>query len=160
MRHILPYAGAKKPEINIPKTIAIKLITKFSLKNWITICLRRPPNTFLNPISFNRFPANEIEEFIKLNAAISKIKIAIIGGTTTPIGCKLRVCQFDQTSKSSADCFNVFVKKTSDISCEIKINCRFQQTLKFGDTVSTRTCVSTGNLEKEMFEIVSEKSTK
>lgn len=54
--------------------------------------------------------------------------------------------------------FNVFVKKTTDNSCEVKVNCMFEQTIKFGDVVSKRKCVSTGNLEAEIFRLIKEKT--
>jgi hypothetical protein len=56
--------------------------------------------------------------------------------------------------------FNVFVKKASGDSCEIKINTSYQQTIKFGDLVSKRNCISTGKLEKEFFDLVSSKTSK
>jgi len=54
--------------------------------------------------------------------------------------------------------FNVFVKKTGDNSCDIKVNTMYQQMLKFGDTISKRNCVSTGNLEAEIYNKVKEKT--
>jgi len=53
--------------------------------------------------------------------------------------------------------FNVFLKKVTENACEIKVNCIFQQTIEFGDTRSTRKCVSTGNLEAEMYRLVKSK---
>jgi hypothetical protein len=58
--------------------------------------------------------------------------------------------------------FNVFVKKTSDLSCEIKVNATFEQ-LSQDAVTSTgatrkRPRVSTGKLEAEMFRLISEKA--
>lgn len=58
--------------------------------------------------------------------------------------------------------FNVFVKNISKNSCEIKVNCIYQQTIqpvtaKAWDAISTRKCISTGKLEKDMFELIKSK---
>jgi len=55
--------------------------------------------------------------------------------------------------------FNVFVKRTSDNSCEIKVNCTYRQTLVKlnGDFYKDKPCISTGNLEAEMFDLVKSK---
>lgn len=55
--------------------------------------------------------------------------------------------------------FNVFVKKVNEDSCEIKVNCMFEQVIRFGEYApSRRKCVSTGNLEAEMFRLIEEKT--
>ena len=57
--------------------------------------------------------------------------------------------------------FNVFVKKTSENSCNLKVNCLFEQVYYFsldeGRSLLKRPCVSTGLYEREMFEVVKEK---
>jgi len=55
--------------------------------------------------------------------------------------------------------FNVFVKRTSDSSCEVVVNCIYRQTLETikGTLAGTRSCVSTGILEADMFEIIKSK---
>lgn len=55
--------------------------------------------------------------------------------------------------------FNVFVKKTSSSSCEVKVNCMYQQTLVKlnGNFYKNKTCVSTGNLEAKIFELIKSK---
>ena len=53
--------------------------------------------------------------------------------------------------------FNVFVKKVTNDSCEVKINTMYQQTLKFGDVISQRKCLSTGKLEEEFYKLVKDK---
>jgi PIN domain nuclease of toxin-antitoxin system len=53
--------------------------------------------------------------------------------------------------------FNVFVKKVTDDSCEAKINTLYQQTIKFGDVISQRKCISTGGLEAEFYKLVNDK---
>lgn len=55
--------------------------------------------------------------------------------------------------------FNVFVKKTSGDSCEIQINCMYQQTIRdaLSEITTKRKCVSTGNLEAEMFNLIKSK---
>jgi len=53
--------------------------------------------------------------------------------------------------------FNVFLKKVTENSCEMKVNCMFQQTIEFGDTRSIRKCVPTDNLEAEMYRLVESK---
>ena len=57
--------------------------------------------------------------------------------------------------------FNVFVRKITENSCELTVNCLYNQTIQpaMGDasTQSTRSCVSTGKLEADMFEIVKSK---
>jgi hypothetical protein len=50
--------------------------------------------------------------------------------------------------------FNVFMKKVTEDSCQMTINCTYEQTIKFGDNVAKRKCMSTGNLEKEMYDLV------
>jgi len=53
--------------------------------------------------------------------------------------------------------FNVFVKKITENSCQITVNCQYQQTISFGDNISKRKCISTGNLEREIFDLIKEK---
>lgn len=55
--------------------------------------------------------------------------------------------------------FNVYVKKTSDNSCEVKVNSLFEQHYRTYDNPSIfkRACVSTGKLEAEIFKRVQEK---
>jgi len=53
--------------------------------------------------------------------------------------------------------FNVFVKKSTENSCKMTVNTMWEQTLQFSDTVSKRKCVSTGNLEKEIYDLVTAK---
>jgi len=56
--------------------------------------------------------------------------------------------------------FNVFVKKVSENSCEVKVNCQFQQGYRFGDgPIYVRECVSTGNLEGRIFDSVETKTS-
>jgi len=48
--------------------------------------------------------------------------------------------------------FNIFVKKITEASCEIKINTMYRQIIiNYGDK---RDCVSTGKLEKEFYDLV------
>ena len=54
---------------------------------------------------------------------------------------------------------NIFVKKITQNSCEIKVSCLFQQKREFADsTTHTRSCVSTGNLERQIFELIISKT--
>lgn len=53
--------------------------------------------------------------------------------------------------------FNVFVKKVTENSSEMTVNCMYEQTIRFGDTVNRRKCISTGNLEQEMRDLVTSK---
>jgi len=54
---------------------------------------------------------------------------------------------------------NIFVKKITQNSCEIKVSCLFQQKREFADsTTHTRSCISTGNLESEIFELIVSKT--
>lgn len=68
--------------------------------------------------------------------------------------------------KSRSGRFNVFVKRLGDNSCEIKINCTYQQEYYFPDLLGTgkeytdtRQCISTGKLEAEMFRLIEEKAS-
>jgi hypothetical protein len=58
--------------------------------------------------------------------------------------------------------FNVYVKKTGESSCEVKVNATFDHTIQSAlDRTSpryTNSCVSTGKLEAEMFRLISEKA--
>lgn len=54
---------------------------------------------------------------------------------------------------------NVFVKKVDENSCEVRVNCLFEQEIRFGDSpVSKKKCVSTGNLEAEIFNLIKTKT--
>ena len=58
--------------------------------------------------------------------------------------------------------FNVFVKRLTENSCELKVNCIYNQTIqpamaKGSTGITRRNCVSTGKLEAEMFELVKSK---
>lgn len=61
--------------------------------------------------------------------------------------------------RSRAGRFNVFVKKTSGNSCEVKVNCVYEQTYEVTLTETTykRKCVFTGKLEADMFELIKSK---
>lgn len=52
--------------------------------------------------------------------------------------------------------FNVYVKKISDNSCEIKVNAVFDHIVRYGldrnSTPSTSSCVSTGKMEAEFYK--------
>ncbi len=50
--------------------------------------------------------------------------------------------------------FNVFVKKVTENTFEMKVNCMFEQVYRFGENAYKRKCVSTGNLEQEMYNLV------
>lgn len=52
--------------------------------------------------------------------------------------------------------FNVFVKKGSG-GATVRVNCLFRQTRSFGGSSSTVNCVSTGNLEARVNQLISEK---
>lgn len=65
--------------------------------------------------------------------------------------------EFSRTGK-----FNVFVKKISENSYEIKVNCMYQQTHQFPpgkkrQSKVRRKCVSTGKLESDMFNLIKSK---
>jgi hypothetical protein len=76
-----------------------------------------------------------------------------------------------QTNEDYADCgglginievnrvgkFNVFVKKITENTCEIKVNTMYEQTMKFGDSLYKRKCNSTGKLEAEIFNLIKTK---
>lgn len=53
--------------------------------------------------------------------------------------------------------FNVFVKKSTENSCQMTVNSMWEQTYQFGDDVYKRKCVSTGNLEREIYDLVATK---
>ena len=58
--------------------------------------------------------------------------------------------------------FNVFVRRLTEYSCELKVNCiynqRIQPAMAEGSTgLTSRNCVSTGKLKAVMFEIVESK---
>ena len=58
--------------------------------------------------------------------------------------------------------FNVFVKRLTENSCELKVNCIYNRTIqpafaKGSDGITSRNCISTGKLEAMMFEIVKSK---
>ena len=55
--------------------------------------------------------------------------------------------------------FNVFVKKITEDSCEIRVNCMYEQTIQepITDVITVRKCVSTGKLEAAMFDLIKSK---
>ena len=55
--------------------------------------------------------------------------------------------------------FNVFVKKVTEDSCEIRVNCMYEQTIQeaITDAIIVRKCVSTGKLEAAMFDLIKSK---
>lgn len=58
--------------------------------------------------------------------------------------------------------FNVFVRRLTEYSCELKVNCIYNQTIqpalaKGSTGITSRNCISTGKLEAEMFEMVKSK---
>jgi hypothetical protein len=55
--------------------------------------------------------------------------------------------------------FNVFVKKVTDSSCELKINCVFEITSKvtLDRSFSSKACVSIGQLEATIYSSIIEK---
>ena len=53
--------------------------------------------------------------------------------------------------------FNAFLKKIAEDSCEMTVNCMFEQMFSFGEDTYKRKCVSTGNLEREIYDRVTAK---
>ena len=54
--------------------------------------------------------------------------------------------------------FNVYVKKMGEASCEIRVNSSFEATAAYQDAIKRISCISTGNLEKEIYDRVLEKA--
>ena len=50
--------------------------------------------------------------------------------------------------------FNAFLKRDAENSCKLTVNCQFEQTFSFGDNLYKRKCVSTGTLEREIYDRV------
>jgi hypothetical protein len=53
--------------------------------------------------------------------------------------------------------FNLYVKKVADV-CEIKLNSTFEVIFAYQEQRTRRACVSTGKLEKEIYELVLSKT--
>jgi len=55
--------------------------------------------------------------------------------------------------------FNIFVKKITETSCEVRVNCTFEQSTRNleGDFVRRAPCVSTGVLEADIYNSILEK---
>jgi transcription elongation factor Elf1 len=53
--------------------------------------------------------------------------------------------------------FNVYIKKISENSCEIKVNAVFEKIAAYGDVVEKTPCFSTGKLEADIYKLIIEK---
>lgn len=67
---------------------------------------------------------------------------------------------FTTANRETRGKFNVFVKKVSDALCEMKVNCIFELTIFYTGAGGAKKypCVSTGKLEKEIYELVLSKT--
>lgn len=56
--------------------------------------------------------------------------------------------------------FNVFVKKTSEVASEMKVNAMFEGLVKYygSEGISTISCVSTGKFERQIYDLVTAKA--
>lgn len=63
---------------------------------------------------------------------------------------------FSTARRGTLGKFNVFVKKISDSSCEMKVNCLFDLTIFYTGPGGAKkySCVSTGKLEKQIYDRV------
>lgn len=70
--------------------------------------------------------------------------------------CDCGKVEFGLLGRDRVGKFNVFVKKISENSCEMRVNCMFEQSVTKldGTFYQRRSCISTGNLEKEINDIV------
>jgi hypothetical protein len=66
---------------------------------------------------------------------------------------------FTPATKEHRGKFNVYVKKNSENTCEVKINCLYEMIIYYTGSTGPRkyACVSTGKLEAEIFKRVQEK---
>ena len=126
-----------------------------------------PPRIIQNSFPIDR-PFDDvwivlIEIFVEMNMPIDNMEKDSGLITTGWIDFK------GQTNEEYCDCgslgmsievnrqgkFNVFVKKVTQNSCEVKVSCLFQQKHQFADsTIYTKSCVSTGNFERQIFELI------
>jgi len=104
-----------------------------------------------------------IETFAELNLPIMNMDKASGLITTDWMSADKTFCDcgspgFTTAERETRGKFNVFLKKVSDDSCEMKINCNFKMIVFY--TVSNPKkyrCVSTGKVEGSIYKSVSEK---
>lgn len=75
--------------------------------------------------------------------------------------CDCGIAGFPWGEVDRAGKFNIYVKRTGETSCEVRVNALFEQTVaNVADQrqQSKNACVSTGRLEADIFKRISEKS--
>jgi uncharacterized lipoprotein len=53
--------------------------------------------------------------------------------------------------------FNVYVKKTGEATCEVKVNSVFEMVSSYQEATKSTNCVSTGKLEADIYKRIQEK---
>lgn len=131
---------------------------------------RQIVNSFPIDKPFDQVWTAVIETLSELNLSIMNME-KVSGLITTDF-----ISFQGQTNKDYCDCgtlgtsaeweetdrqgkFNVFVKRISDNSCEIKINSVFKVTMRnvSSKQVDSSPCVSTGNLEANIYKLIKDK---
>jgi uncharacterized lipoprotein len=129
---------------------------------------RQIQNSFPIDQSFEKVWQAVIETFAELNLPIMNMEKASGLITTDWISfrgqknetgyCSCGRARFPLSEVDRTGKFNVYVKKIGEGSCEIKVNSVFEKTAAYQDAVEKQFCVSTGKLEKEIYDRVLEKT--
>lgn len=136
-------------------------------------CMARAPqartivNTFPIQSAFDSVWQAVIETFADLNLSIDNMEkdSGLIvtdwidfSGQTNEGYCDCGKLGVDREETREGK-FNVFVKRIDAISCEVKVNCVYQQRYysPLDGKIYTRQCVSTGYLEAGMFDLIRSK---
>jgi hypothetical protein len=125
---------------------------------------RQIQNSFPIDQPFEKVWQAVIETFAELNLPIMNMEKASGLITTDWISfrgqknetgyCSCGRARFPLSEVERAGKFNVYVKKIDEDSCEIKVNSVFEKTAAYEDVVEKQFCVSTGKLEKEIYDLV------
>jgi hypothetical protein len=103
-----------------------------------------------------------IETFSDLNLPIMNMEKASGLITTDWLSANATYCDcgspgFTIATKEYRGRFNVYVKKISENSCEVKINCLYEMIVNYSSGPLKYPCVSTGKLEALIYKKITEK---
>jgi len=129
---------------------------------------RQIQNSFPVDQPFEKVWQAVIETFAELNLPIMNMEkvsglivtdwISFRGQKNETGYCSCGKARFPLSEVDRTGKFNVYVKKTSEGSCEMKVNSVFEKTAAYENTIEKHPCVSTGKLEKEIYDLVLSKT--
>lgn len=119
-------------------------------------------NVFIINANFDEAWTALIETFADLNLPINNMEKGSGLITTDWMATDKTFCDCGSSGLTTATIeimgkFNVFLKESSESSCEMKVNCLYEKTIYYGMGPKKYSCISTGKLELSMYELIKDK---